>query len=346
MGMPNGEEDGSEGLVHGPAGSETALAFWIVAPGRGALRETAVGETGPGRVVVRALFGGISRGTESLVFHGRVPESEHARMRAPFQEGEFPFPVKYGYATVGVVEDGPADLVGRTVFSLHPHQTRFAVPADAVIPLPDGLPPHRAVLAANMETALNGLWDGGAGPGDRILVVGAGAVGALIAAVAGRLPGADVTLVDVDPAKAGLAERLGVAFASPEIASGGADVVYHATATAGGLETALRLAGDEATVVEMSWYGDKAVPVALGGAFHALRLKLVSSQVGRVAASRRGRWSYRRRLAKALDLLGDGRLDALLSEPIPFEDLPARAPDLFAAPKGAPCPLIQYRKES
>ncbi|MGB7914877.1 MAG: dehydrogenase, partial [Rhodomicrobium sp.] len=112
------------------------------------------------RVIVRTLWSGISRGTEKLVFEGRVPESEFERMRAPFQEGSFPYPVKYGYSVAGVVEEGPPDLIGRTVFALHPHQTLFSAPSSAVTPLPDGLPARRAILSANMETALNATWDG------------------------------------------------------------------------------------------------------------------------------------------------------------------------------------------
>lgn len=322
--------------------AEMAHSLWISGPGLPEIRSTPLAAPTPGTVTVTTLFSGISRGTESLVFHGRVPPSEFGRMRAPFQEGEFPFPVKYGYAAVGRVEDGPADLAGRMVFCLHPHQTRFRVPATAVTPLPDGLPPARGVLAANMETALNALWDGGAGPGDRIVVVGGGAVGALVAALAGRLPGAEVTLVDVDETRADLAGRLGVAFARPGEAPGGADLVFHATARSEGLQTALELAGDEATVVEMSWYGTAPVTVPLGLGFHALRLKLVSSQVGRVAPGRRSRWDFRRRLAKALDLLADDRLDALLGEPIAFDDLPDRLPALMAPGSGALCPLIRY----
>lgn len=321
---------------------ETTRSLWISEPGRPEIRTTPLAAPSPGTVTVATLYSGISRGTESLVFHGRVPPSEYERMRAPFQEGDFPFPVKYGYAAVGVVEDGPDDLLGRTVFCLYPHQTRFRVPATAVTPLPPGLPPARGVLAANMETALNALWDGGAGPGDRIVVVGGGAVGALVAALAGRLPGADVTLVDVDDSRAALAERLGVAFARPEAAPGGADLVFHATARSEGLKTALDCAGDEATVVELSWYGTAPVTVPLGLGFHALRLRLVSSQVGRVAPGRRSRWDYRRRLAKALELLADDRLDALLGDPIPFDDLPDRLTALMAPGSGVLCPLIRY----
>jgi threonine dehydrogenase-like Zn-dependent dehydrogenase len=319
-----------------------AQALWYVAPGRAEIRPEPVLAPGPDQVRVRALYGAISRGTERLVFAGRVPESEHGRMRAPFMAGAFPFPVKYGYATVGRVEEGPADLTGRNVFVLYPHQTSFVVPAEAAVPVPDGLPPQRAVLAANMETALNGLWDAQPGPGDRIAVVGAGVVGALAARLAARIPGTEVTLVDIEPARAALAERLGLRFALPDAAPQNCDLVIHASASAAGLATALRLAGLEATVLELSWYGAGEIPVPLGGAFHSQRLKLVSSQVGMVATSRRARWDYPRRRAAALALLDDPAHDALLAPAIAFQDLPARLPAILDPAGGVLCQVIRY----
>jgi threonine dehydrogenase-like Zn-dependent dehydrogenase len=291
---------------------------------------------------VRALFGALSRGTEALVFGGRVPASEYGRMRAPFMAGEFPFPVKYGYATVGRIEDGPEALLGRRVFTLHPHQDLFNVPASAAIPLPEDLPPQRAVLAANMETALNAVWDAAPGPADRIAVVGAGVVGSLVAYLCGRLPGAEVTLIDINPARAELARALGVGFARPEAANGDCDLVVHASGHPDGLDTALALAGDEATVLELSWYGDVPVTASLGGAFHSRRLRLVSSQVGRIAPSHRPRWTHTRRLAAALALLADARLDALLAPAVAFHDLARRLPDILAAGKSILCQPITY----
>ncbi len=285
-----------------------------------------------GEALLRTLYSGVSRGTERLVFEGRVPPSEYGRMRAPGQIGAFPHPVVYGYAAVGVVEDGPADWIGRRCFALAPHRTRHLLPVDALTPLPDGMPSRRASLAANMETALNALWDGGAGPGDRIAVVGCGVVGALVASLAARLPGAEVLVVDPEPGRRAVAEAFGAAFAAPAGAPDDhqADVVFHTSATASGLETALGLAGEEATIVEASWHGAGATAVPLGGVFHSRRLRLVSSQVGRVAPTRRPRWPHRRRLAKAVEVLGDPRYDALISREIAFEDAPSELPDAFA----------------
>jgi threonine dehydrogenase-like Zn-dependent dehydrogenase len=295
---------------------------------------------------VRALYSAISRGTERLVHAGRVPASEYARMRAPMMGGAFPFPVKYGYATVGRVEAGPAELRGRTVFSLYPHQSMFNVPADAVTVVPDNVPPARAVMAANMETALNAVWDGAPGPADRIAVVGGGLLGLLVAYLCARLPGADVTVVDIAPSRAELARAIGAGFAAPGAARADCDLVFHASASPAGLATALRLAGEEASVVELSWYGSGDVAAPLGEAFHSRRLRLISSQVGKVAPSHRPRWSHGRRLAAALALLADPVFDVLLAPVIQFADLPASLPAVFRTDSNVICQLIRYGDET
>jgi threonine dehydrogenase-like Zn-dependent dehydrogenase len=320
-----------------------ARAFWIVEAGRGELRRERVAPPGPDEVLIEAIASGISRGTESLVFRGEVPASQHQAMRAPFQAGELGFPVKYGYSSVGTVVAGPTELRGRRVFCLFPHQDRYVVPAAAVLPVPDDVPDARAVLTANMEAALNGLWDAAPRIGDRIAVVGAGVVGALSAALLSRIPGVELQLIDVDPGKTRIAEALGVAFTLPADAAGDADLVIHASGAPDGLVTALSLAGFEATVLELGWYGDQLVPAPLGEAFHSRRLTLRSSQVGAVAASRRARWDHRRRLALALRLLTDPRLDALLEPAAPFEQLPQLMPALANAPGGTMCQVVSYR---
>jgi 2-desacetyl-2-hydroxyethyl bacteriochlorophyllide A dehydrogenase len=267
-----------------------ARAFWVTAPGRGEIRSEPLRQPGDDEVLVKALYSGISRGTEALVFSGRVPPSEWDRMRAPFQEGQFPAPVKYGYSMVGEVEHGPADLAGRAVFVLHPHQTRFVVPARDVHVLSDETDPPRAVLAANLETALNGVWDGGPHLGDRIAVIGAGTVGCLAAWLVSRMPGCEVELIDINPRRGEVARALGVKFAAPADAVRNVDLVIHASGAPEGLELALQLAGMEAKIVELSWYGDRTVPLPLGAAFHAQRLTIASSQVGRIAPPQRPRW--------------------------------------------------------
>ncbi|MGW0133042.1 zinc-dependent alcohol dehydrogenase [Streptomyces sp. NPDC003299] len=321
--------------------SRSARAFWLRSPGHGEIREVALPEPAEGEAVVRTLYTGVSRGTETLVFRGGVPQSQYAAMRAPFQEGDFPGPVKYGYLNVGVVEEGPRQLTGRTVFCLYPHQTRYVVPAAALTVVPEHVPAGRAVLAGTVETAVNALWDAAPLVGDRVAVVGGGMVGCSVAALLARFPGVRVQLVDTDPARARTAEALGVGFAAPEDALGGCDLVIHASATEQGLARALQLLAAEGTVVELSWYGDRRVSLPLGEAFHSRRLTIRGSQVGTVSPARASR-SYADRLALALDLLADQALDALITGESAFDDLPEVLPRLASGDLPALCHRIAH----
>ena len=322
-----------------------ARAWWVTGAGKGEIQDTQLtdsgGEAKEELITVQTLFSGISRGTESLVFHGRVPRSEYSTMRAPFQDGDFPWPVKYGYANVGEVIDGPAELLGQTVFCLYPHQNRYRVPASAVTPLPKGLPAERAILAANMETAVNGLWDGAPAVGDRIAVVGLGVVGLLVAWLASRIPGTRVTAIDTNPERQAVAEQLGLNF-STESGADDHDLVIHASGHPSGLETALGMAGQEATIVEMSWYGDQLVSAPLGAAFHPRRLTLKSSQVGQIAPSRVPRWNYAKRLALALELLQDDTLDALITGECKFDELPKSMARILIDGRETLCHRVVY----
>jgi hypothetical protein len=319
-----------------------ARAFWVVEPGRGDIRPEPLDNPSADEIVVRTLYSGISRGTEALVFQGRVPATEYQRMRAPFQSGDFPAPIKYGYASVGHVEQGPRDLLDRAVFVLYPHQTRYVVPAQSAYVLPEGVPAARAVLAANLETAVNGVWDAAPQIGDRIAVIGAGTVGCLVAWLTGRIVGCEVELVDVNPQRASIANQLGVRFCAPDRVSENADIVIHASGSPAGLAVALRVAAFEASVVEMSWYGTETVPIVLGEGFHARRLTLRSSQVGSVARSQRPRWDARRRMQFALTLLANAELDALITGESPFDALPEVMAKLATTPGDTLCHRIRY----
>lgn len=323
-----------------------ARAFWLSSPGAGEIRDVDLPNPAEGEVLVRALYSGVSRGTETLVFRGGVPESQHAAMRAPFQEGDFPAPVKYGYLAVGEVEEGPRELVGRTVFSLYPHQTRYVVPVSAVTPVPENVPAERAVLAGTVETAVNALWDAAPLVGDRIAVVGGGMVGCSVAALLARFPGVRVQLVDADPARAKVAQALGVGFAAPGDALDGCDLVVHASATEQGLARSLELLRPEGTVLELSWYGDRQVGLPLGEAFHSRRLVIRSSQVGTVSPARSSSRTYADRLALALELLADPALDALVTGESAFEELPEVMPKLASGEIPALCHRVRYAKSA
>jgi threonine dehydrogenase-like Zn-dependent dehydrogenase len=319
-----------------------AHAFWLRAPGHGEIRPVMLPEPGRDDVMVRTLRSGVSRGTESLVFRGGVPRTQYAAMRAPFQEGDFPGPVKYGYLSVGAVEQGPSELCGRTVFCLYPHQTAYVVPAAAVTVVPDGVPPARAVLAGTVETAVNALWDAAPLLGDRVTVVGAGMVGCCVARLLSRFPAVQVTLVDVDSGRADVAAALGVDFALPGDAADGRDLVVHASATSDGLQRSLDLLTPEGTVIDLSWYGDSEVRLSLGGAFHSRRLGIRASQVGTVSPARSGRRTTADRLALALELLRDPAFDALVTGQSRFRELPDVMARLAAGNLPALCHIITY----
>ena len=318
--------------------SRTVRAYWVTGPGQGALREHALGTPRPGDVLVEAAFGGISRGTEALVLAGRVPPSEFQRMRCPFQEGEFPAPVKYGYSSVGRATSGA--FAERSVFCLYPHQTAYLVPESALVPLPDGVPPERAILAANLETALNAVWDALPRAGDRVSVVGAGVVGCLVAYLVTRIPGCKVELVDVLGARRAVAEELGARFAQPSDASHERDLVFHTSGRAEGAALSLTLGATDTNVVELSWFGDGEVPLPLGRDFHARRLTLRGSQVGTVSPNARARFTHRTRLELALSLLTDPRLDSLIDAETSFDALPATMQRL--AQQGGLCTRVRY----
>jgi hypothetical protein len=320
----------------------TARQFWIDAPGRGKIRHATLTPRQRDDVLVRTLFSGISRGSESLVFRGEVPRSQYQTMRAPFQEGEFPAPVKYGYCSVGEVLEGPDVLAGRPVFCLFPHQDLYVVPATMVTPLPDGLPAGRAVLTANMETAINAVWDAGPMVGDRVVVIGAGVVGLLIAWLCRQTAGVDVRVVDINASREAVAIKLGLPFLTEPPAEADADLVIHASGQPEGLRSALAVAGVESTVVEVSWYGSRTVLLPLGEAFHSRRLTIKSSQVGLLSPLQTPRWTHGRRMNLALDLLRDDCFDALITDENPFEELPDVMARLSQEPGDTLCRRIRY----
>ena len=323
-----------------------AIAFWTEEPGVGVLRSQPLRPPGDGDVLVRTLHTGVSRGTETSVFGGHVPASERVRMRAPFQEGDFPGPVKYGYLNVGVVEQGPATLRGRTVFTLFPHQSAFVVPAEAVVPVPDGVPARRAVLAGAVETAVNVLWDAAPLLGDRVTIVGAGMIGCCVARLARGIPGLDVVLVDIDPSRHAVADRLGVTFAEPDAAPGDRDVVINTSGSDAGLQLALETVVTDGEVIEASWFADRPATLLLGADFHSRRLSIRSSQVGAVSSRRRADRTTSDRLALALRLLDDAAFDALLTAESSWRELPAVFAELSAGAGADLCRTIDWADAS
>jgi hypothetical protein len=319
-----------------------ATAYWTVGPGQGELRSERLPAPGPEEALVRSLYSGISKGTELVVHQAAVPPCVAEEMRAPHQEGSFPSPVKFGYLSVGVVEQGPADWVGQTVFCLHPHQDRYVVPVSSLTRVPDGVPPRRAVLTGTVETAVNALWEAGPRLGDRVAVIGAGLVGGMVATLLRTFPLGRLQLVDLDPARKDLADSLGVDFAHPDDALGDCDIVFHCSASEGGLERSLKLVGDEGEIIEMSWYADRKITIPLGEDFHARRLSIRASQVGAVARARRHRRTTADRLELAVSLLQDPVFDAFLTGASRFAELPGVVQDLAGGRLEALCQVIEY----
>ena len=323
--------------------TERWTAYWTMAPRHGVLRTEPARTPRADEALVRTICSGVSHGTEMLVHAGRIPPEVAESMRAPFQVGSLPGPVKYGYLSVGVVEEGPAPLKkGTRVFCLHPHQDRYVVPASALTPIPDAVPSDRAVLAGTVETGINALWDAGPRIGDRVAVVGAGMVGASIAALLRTFPLDRLQLVDVNPSRSALAAALGVEFVHPDDAAGDNDLVFHCSATQSGIARGLQLLGTEAELIELSWYGTVQPRVPLGAEFHSRRLAIRASQVGAVAAARRPRRTTNDRLALAMRMLHDPVFDAFITGHGPFSALPQTMESIFDDGTDTLCQVIDY----
>ena len=320
-----------------------AQAYWVTESGHGELRPEAIPTPGPQEALVRTLYSGVSRGTERVVHEGRVPERVADLMHAPHQEGDFPGPVKYGYLSVGVVEQGPDAWIGKTVFSLHPHQDFYVVPTNQLTAIPEDVPARRAVLTGIVEVAINALWEAGPRLGDRVAVVGGGLVGGVLATILRKYPLGRLQLVDADADKRNLAEKLNINFALPDEAENDCDIVFHCSASNEGLKLSLQLAGDDSDVIELSWFADKEVTLPLGEDFHARRLTIRSSQVGAVALPRRHRRTNAQRLQLAAATLKDPVFDTFLSSECQFQNLPTSLVKLFERPGGF-CHVVAYPK--
>jgi hypothetical protein len=318
-----------------------AHAYWVTKSGDGELRPESLPPRQKEEALVRTLYSGVSRGTERVVHEGRVPERVADLMQAPHQEGDFPGPVKYGYLSVGTVEEGPEEWRGKTVFSLHPHQDFYIVPTSQLTAIPADVPARRAVLTGIVEVAINALWEAGPRLGDRVAVVGGGLVGGVLATLLRKYPLGRLQLVDADPEKRNLAEKLSIEFAEPEDAANDNDIVFHCSASNDGLKLSLQLAGDDSDVIELSWFADKEVTLPLGEDFHARRLNIRSSQVGAVALPRRHRRTNAQRLQEAVNQLKDPLFDTFLSSECQFQNLPSTLVKLFERPGGF-CHVVAY----
>ncbi|MGB3763440.1 MAG: zinc-binding alcohol dehydrogenase [Ornithinimicrobium sp.] len=327
-------------------GGMQASSFWSSGAGSGEVRTHVVARPGPGEVLVRALHSGISRGSESLVYTGQVPPSVSTAMRAPFQEGDLPGPVKYGYLSVGeVIELGSTGShlrLGQRVFALFPHQDRYVIPVEAATIVPDDVPSRRAVLAGVVETAINVVWDATPRWGERIAVLGCGLVGASVCALLRDFPLARLVVVDPQPRSVALAARLGIESLTPEQVTAEFDTVVHCSGTQDGLALGLSLLAFEGQLVETSWFGQHSPVVPLGAEFHSRRLTIRASQVSTVAPSMRERRTRRDRMAAALAELRDPFYDSLLTGSTTLADLPETMAGIASGHMPGWCQVVDY----
>lgn len=287
--------------------------------------------------LIKTLFTAISPGTEYLVYSGGVPKKLYVEMRCPYMGGDFSFPIKYGYSLVGQVLDGPTSLKGKLIHTLHPHQDYARISAEDVYVIPDGISPQRATLASNMETALNAIWDSGVNIGDKVLIVGFGIIGSLIARILSFIPQVEVDVLDVQPAKITLIEQLGFSIYKEEKEKK-YDLAFHTSGSGPGLQTSINNVGLEGKIIETSWYGDKEVNLCLGETFHSQRKLIISSQVSHLPACKSARWDYKRRKEVVFQLLLHPEFDAHITHTIAFHNLPK----LFQSLKKNRCQELSY----
>lgn len=316
-------------------------ALWFEDRHTGKIMEETVPPLAADMCLVKAQFSAISSGTERTVFSGDVPPVLHEEMRCPYMGGSFSFPVKYGYSLVGEVVAGPESLLYKRVHVLHPHQTLAAVRCEDLLVLPENLPPARATLISNLETAITAVWDSGVHVGDRALVAGFGIIGSLVARLLSGIPGTEVYVTDSDPHKTGLATRMGFALYEP-LQHPDLDVAFNASATAEGLQSAIDSLGTEGRVIELSWYGTHDVHLWLGDTFHSRRKAILCSQVSTIPAAMRTRWSRQRRRELAARLLCDPVFDQHISHVVRFEELPEVFDRLLTMPSDCLSILVEY----
>ena len=296
-----------------------ARALWHTSASQSQIKEVEL-SANPA-CVVKSLYSLISTGTERLVSRGQVPHALYASMKVPYMEGEFSFPVKYGYSLVGEVQEGPEEILGKKVHLLHPHQDYCRVQASELTVLPGEVPPLRATLASNLETALNSIWDSGVSVGDRVLVVGFGIIGSLTARLLQSIAGVEVWVYDLDAQRSELASASGFHIVDRMLYD--FDIAFHCSSSSKGLQSCIDHIGFEGKVMEMSWYGEQAVELQLGGSFHQQRKQIISSQVSSIPSNHRARWDFNRRKAVVMELLKNPAYDQHLGEQVPFDKVPA-----------------------
>lgn len=323
-----------------------AKALWFRTRGHAEILEERLPRLRPGWCRLHTLFSAISPGTERLVYSGEVPEDLHREMRCPYMGGKFPFPVKYGYSLVGKITEGPEDSIGSVVHVLHPHQDQCIVRTEHTFPIPPQVPPSRATLASNLETAVNAIWDSEVTIGEHALIIGFGAVGSLVARLLSFMSGIKLEIVDANPSKIALAEKMGFKACDPGSVSGNFDLAFHASRSSDGLQLAVDRVGFEGRIIELSWYGTNKISLSLGGTFHSQRKAILSSQVATPSRRQRSRWDHARRRSLVFELLERSEFDSHITHSVPFGGLPDIYNKLKAHPTEGLSYLVKYHEKT
>jgi threonine dehydrogenase-like Zn-dependent dehydrogenase len=268
--------------------------------------------------IVQSLYSLISAGTEKLVAKGFVPEKLHGTMTVPYMQGTLGLPVKYGYSLTGKIVESEVFEKDALVHIMHPHQDIICVDAKHCMLIPDYIPVKRATLVANMETVINAIWDADLQKGTSVLVAGYGTIGALLARICKTQFDCNVYLIEKNENRAILLERHGYRLATENDIL--YDVAFNCTANETALQYCIDHVGEEGSVIELSWYGDKKVSLSLGESFHTMRKKIISSQVSSIPKAKRASWNYENRKQLAFSYLNDAFFDELITNEIPFAE--------------------------
>jgi NADPH:quinone reductase-like Zn-dependent oxidoreductase len=294
-----------------------AKELWFNSPGKVGFKLVNVDDPKNDEVLVKAVCSLISSGTERLVSGGNIPAKIYDQMKVPYMQGDFSFPFTYGYSLVGEIFKGKKSLPGKYVHLLHPHKEIALVKMNDVYILPEGFNLQTATLASNMETAVNAVWDSGVSIGDKVIIVGFGIIGALIAGVLKSMKHIHISIHESNPERASIARKLG--FEVPgEIQNNYFDIAFNTSASEHGLQVCIDSVGFEGKVTELSWYGEGKVNINLGGDFHSMRKVIIASQVSSIPAQMTGRWDFSRRKKLVFEILKDDYYSLLPMLDLPF----------------------------
>jgi len=317
-------------------------SLWHLSDSQSVIKENTAQNPSPSFLKIQSHFSLISTGTERLVACGEVPGSVHDDMKVPYMEGAFPFPIKYGYSLVGKVITEGHSMTGKLVHAMHPHQDFCLINESDLFEIHSNIPAQRATLASNLETALTAVWDAQVNIGDRVLIVGFGLIGSLIARLLSFIPAIYFQIIEIDKERIQHAEKLGFPVSAILRKHSKFDIAFHTSATAEGLQTCIDGVGLEGKIIELSWYGKKPVKINMGGSFHSQRKQIISSQVGKLPSKYNARWDMKRRKKVVFELLENALFDQQITHFIKFVDTPTFFADLRAGKAKGLAYCIEY----